>query len=47
MLEPLTGVASLNDLAVMRHPVQERRGHLGVAKDLASLAKGQVGRHQD
>ena len=47
VLEPPAVVAGLDDLAVMRHPVQERRGHLGVAKDLAPLPEGQVSRHQD
>jgi hypothetical protein len=35
MFEPPCVIAGLDDLAVMRHPVQKRRGHLGVAKDLA------------
>jgi len=47
VFEPPTVVAGLDDLAMMGDSVQERRGHLGVAKDLAPLAKGQVGRHQD
>ena len=47
VFEPPAVVAGLDDLAMMGHPIQERRGHLGVAKDLAPLAKGQVGRHQD
>ena len=47
VFEPPAVVAGLDDLAMMGHPIQERRGHFGVAKDLAPLAKGQVGRHQD
>ena len=47
VFEPPAVVAGLDDLAMMGDSVQERRGHLGVAKDLAPLAKGQVGRHQD
>jgi len=39
VLEPPTIVAGLDDLAVMGDPIQERRGHLGVAKDLAPLVK--------
>lgn len=46
VLEPPAIVASLDDLAVMRHTVQERRGHLGVSEDLRPFAERQVCRHQ-
>ena len=37
-LEPPAIVAGLNNLTVLRHPVQERRGHLGVSEDLRPFA---------
>ena len=46
VLEPPAVVAGLDDLAVVRHPVQERRSHLGVAEDLGPLAEGEIRRHQ-
>ena len=36
-------IAGLDDLAVMREPIQKRGGHLGVVKDRGPFAEGQVG----
>jgi hypothetical protein len=43
VLKPKRLIACLHDMAVVREPIQERRGHLGIAKDLRPLAKRQVG----
>ena len=37
-------IAGLHDMAVMRQSVEQRRGHLGVAKDARPFGEGQVGR---
>jgi hypothetical protein len=37
-------VAGFDDVAVMRQPVQQRRRHLGIAKDAGPFGEGQVGR---
>jgi len=36
-------IAGLDDVAVMGQPVQERRGHLGVAEDAGPFPEGEVG----
>ena len=36
-------VAGLDDVAVVREPVEQRRGHLGVAEDAGPFAEAQVG----
>ena len=40
-------VAGLHDVAVVREPVQQRRGHLRVAEDGAPFGEVQVGRDDD
>jgi len=40
-------VSSLDDVAVMREPVEERGGHLWVAKDARPFAEGEVGGDDD
>ena len=40
-------VAGLDDLAMMGEPVEECRGHLGVAEDGGPFAEGQVGGDDD
>lgn len=40
-------VAGLDDLAVMREPVEQCRGHLGVAEDGRPFAEGQIGGDDD
>ena len=47
MLEALAFVAGLDDVAVVREAVEQRGGHLGVAKDGRPFTKGQIGRHDD
>ncbi len=47
VLEPPAVVAGLDDVAVMRQAIQQRRRHLRVAEHARPLAKGQVRRHQD
>ena len=37
-------VAGLHDMAVMRQPVEQRRGHLGVAEHARPFGEGQIGR---
>ncbi len=44
MLEPPTLIAGLHDVAVMRQPVQQGRGHLGIPKHIAPFREVQVGR---
>ena len=43
VLEPPAVVAGLDDVAVVGEPVEQRRGHLGVAEDAGPFAEGQVG----
>jgi hypothetical protein len=43
MLEPPTLIAGLHDVAVMRQPVQQGRGHLGIPKHIAPFREVQVG----
>jgi hypothetical protein len=40
--KPKRLIACLHDMTVVREPIQQRRGHLGVAKDLGPLCKRQV-----
>ena len=42
--EPVGVVAGLDDVAVVRQPIQQRRGHLGVDEDVGPLGEHQVGR---
>ena len=44
MPEAVGLVAGLQDMAVMGQPVQERRGHLGVAEHRRPFREAQVGR---
>ena len=44
-LQPPAGVAGLQDVAVVRQPVEQRRGHLRVAEHARPLGKWQVCRH--
>src|SRR5271154_7513508 len=46
VLEPPTGIAGLDDVAVMGQPVEHGSGHLGVAEDLRPVGKGEVGGDQ-
>ena len=39
------GAARTITVAVMRQPIQQRRGHLGIAKYTRPLGKGQVCRN--
>jgi hypothetical protein len=43
-LNGLRVVAGFHDVATVRDPIQQRRGHLGVAEDLARFAEGEVRR---
>jgi hypothetical protein len=43
VLEAPTFVAGLDDLAMMGEPVEECRGHLGVAEDGGPFAEGEIG----
>lgn len=36
-------IAGLDNVAVMGEPVEQRRGHLGIAKDARPFAEGEVG----
>src|SRR5205814_1000624 len=47
VLEAPTLVAGLDDVAVMREPVQQRRRHLGIDEDARPFAEGEVGRDDD
>ena len=47
VLEPPAVVAGLDDLAVMRETVEQRRCHFRVAEDAWPLAEGEVGRDDD
>ena len=43
MLEAPAFVAGLDDLAVMGQPVEQRRGHLGIAEHAGPFAEGEIG----
>ena len=43
VLQPPAVVAGLEDVAVVGEPVEQGRGHLGVAEDGGPFAEGQVG----
>ena len=43
--EPPALVAGFYDIAVMREPVQQRSGHLGVAENAWPFAECEIGRH--
>jgi len=47
VLEPPAFVAGLDDVAVMRQPVEESRRHLGVAEHVSPFGEGEVRRHDD
>jgi hypothetical protein len=40
-------IAALDDVAVMGQPVEQRSGHLGVAKHAGPFAEGKIGRDDD
>jgi len=46
-LEAPALVAGLDDVAVMREPIEQRGCHLGVAKDGRPLAEGEIGGDDD
>ena len=45
--EPEAVVSGLQDVAMMREAVEQRRGHLGVAEHGGPLAEGEVGGDDD
>ena len=47
VLEAPAVVAGFDDLAVMGQPVEQRRGHLGVAEHLRPFAKREIGGDHD
>src|SRR5215470_12596027 len=47
VLEAPAVVSGLDDFAVMGQAVEQRGGHLGVAKDARPFAEGQIGRDDD
>jgi hypothetical protein len=47
VLEAEAIVSSLQDVAVMGEPVEQRRGHLGVAEDGCPFAEAQIGGDDD
>jgi hypothetical protein len=47
VLEAPALVAGLDDVAVVREPVQQRRRHLGIDEHARPFAEGQVGRDDD
>ena len=47
VFEPPALVAGLDDLAMMGEPVEERRRHLGVAKNTWPFAESEVRRDND
>ena len=47
LVNRLENVAGLDDLAVMGEPVEECRGHLGVAEDARPFAEGEIGGDDD
>src|SRR5262249_34941486 len=46
-LEAPAVVAGLDDVAVVREAVEQRRGHLGIAEHLRPLGEGEVGGDDD
>ena len=46
VLEPPAFVAGLDDVAVVRQTVEQRRGHLGIAEHARPFAKRQVDGYQ-
>ena len=40
-------VAGFEDMAMMREPVEQRGGHLGIAEDAGPFAEAQVGGDDD
>jgi hypothetical protein len=42
VLEAPTGVAGLDDVAVVGHAIERGGGHLGVAEQLGPIGEGQV-----
>ena len=40
-------VAGLDDIAVVGEPVEQGRGHFGVAKDIRPFAEGEIGGDDD
>jgi len=47
ILEPVALVAGLDDVAVMGEPIEQGRGHLGVAEDVGPFAEREVGGDDD
>ena len=43
ILEPVAVIAGLKNMAVMREPVEQCRGHLGIPEHTGPLAEAQVG----
>ncbi len=46
-LETPAFIAGFDDITVMGEPVEERRGHLGVAEDARPFPKVEIGRHDN
>jgi len=44
LFEPVRVVAGFEDIAVMREPIEQGGGHLGIAEDLHPVAKAEIGR---
>ena len=47
VLEPVAVVAGFQNMAVMREPVEQCRGHLGIPEHTGPLAEAQVGGDHD
>jgi len=47
VLEAPAVVAGFDDVAVVRKPVEERRGHLGIGEDAGPFTKGEIGRYDN
>lgn len=47
VLEAVAVVVGLDDVAVVREPIEQRGGHLGIAEDARPLRETQVGGDHD
>ena len=42
MFKPIAVVAGLDDMTMVREPVQQRGGHLGISEDARPLGKTKI-----